>query len=138
MGSAQPRQPKMPTASGLANKMVMDYVAALLKNQGTTTETLLPDGRVSARFLRPICLTPEEFLILTTGRYSIFDEDDPEPKDGNQILEDEFGRCTGFEGPLSDWHYYLCEHELLVDVMERFMDCAVRQYDAGVASRRKR
>jgi len=121
---------------------VLDYVAALREQFKHATEELLPDDRVLARWSHPICLTTDEHLILSgNGQYLLLELPDDFPDEeapGHQIFMDDFGRATGFEGPWSTWRHYLCHHREFLDWIERFMDCALRQFDAEVFSRRKR
>jgi hypothetical protein len=138
----QQRKPKIPSASAIANLIVLDYVAALKGNAKSTTEKLLPDDRVLARWSHPICLTTAEHLILSGhGEYLLLelpDDFSDEAAPGHHIFMDDFGRASGFEGPWCTWRHYLCHHCELLDWMHNFMDSALRQFDAEVYSRRKR
>jgi hypothetical protein len=137
----KPRKPKVTSTSTRNDLTVLGYVAALDGNAKAMTEELLPDGRVLARWPHPIFLSPEELLILSGhGDYLLKLPDDfsDEEAPGHKIFTDDRGRATGFEGPRSIWRHYLCHHCEFLDWMERFMDCAVNQYEADNFSRRKR
>ncbi len=136
------RPPRQIGISKQADVAVLDYVAALRGQFKDATEELLLGGRVLARWPRPICLTPEEQLILSGhGEYLLLElpgGHSGEEAPGHRILTDEFGRCVGFEGPWLTWRHYLCHHREFLEAVERFADCALRQFDAEVFSRRKR